>query len=298
MSFRYGFGYFVRMSALISVIVLGVSVVLAEESVEETQERRVWHVCMRCKDKDAESITDALRRANPKDTILVYWEPGFPYYMEHLVIDKPVRIISTAAAGDMMNYDYYPVIASVSPQVVYIRSPGVELIGFNIMYLQRPEECHDPRACYADTVGIRLEAPATIRHVAITNCATGILAVYDDEYLDTGSIISHCRIGLPPDHGLTETGFSQTRNHYGIVLLGARQDGPGLGTGSDKITNCQIMRNTQYGLVYTSRNEPIRRNNTIQFNSRGPFRVVRPELDDQNTLVWIDTPEDESDKSD
>jgi hypothetical protein len=288
---KFGFSYMVKKTMFILVILLMVSAGWAAEQ----ESHRVWHVCMRCPDKDAPSISDALRQANPKDTILVYWEPDFPYYMEQLVIDKPVRIISTAAAGDMMNYDYYPVIVSVSPQVVHIRSPGVELIGFNIMYLQKPEECHDKRACYSDTVGIRLEAPATIRQVAITNCSTGILAVYDNEYLKTGSIISHCRIGLPPDHGLTETGFSQTRNHYGIVLLGARQDGPGRGTGRDKITNCIIMRNTQYGLVYTSRNEPVRRNNTIEFNAGGPFRVVRPELDDQNRFVWIDTPADDSD---
>lgn len=275
------------------VWVMGTLILIPFTLAEEGDQNRVWHVCMQCSDRDSPSISDALRRAKPKDTILVYWDPGFPYYMEHLIIDKPVRIISNAAAGDIMTYDLYPVIASVSREIVRITVPGVELIGLNIMYLQKPADCNDEKLCYTESTGIRLDAPAIIRQVAITNCSTGILAAYEKPYLDQASTIQLCRIGLPPDHGLTQTGFSQTQNHFGLVLLGCRQEGRYLGVGRDKITGCQIMRNTQYGLVYTTVNEPIMEGNLIEFNGKGPFQVVSPNLGEKQELIWLGQPDDQ-----
>jgi hypothetical protein len=282
------------MTTLLSAIVwvMGTLIMFSVTSAEKGDQNRVWHVCMQCSERDSPSISDALRRAKPHDTILVYWEPGFPYYMEHLVIDKPVRIISNTAAGDIMTYDLYPVIASVSHEVVRITVPGVELIGLNIMYLQQPADCNDEKLCYMESTGIRLDAPAIIRQVAITNCATGILAAYDKPYLDQASTIQLCRIGLPPDHGLTKAGFNQTRNHFGLVLLGCREEGRYLGVGRDRITDCQIMRNTQYGLVYTTANEPVMEGNLVEFNGKGPFKVVNPTLGKEQELIWFDQPDD------
>ncbi len=266
---------------------LMVSAVFAESDTSS----RVWHVCMECSERDFPTIGDALRHAQPQDTILVYWEPSFPYYLEHLVIDKPVRIISNAAAGDISSYDYYPVIASVSREIVHIKVPGVELIGFNIMYLRKADDCEDETLCYEESTGIRLDAPALIRQIAINNCSTGILTAYTKPYLGQTSTIQLCRIGLPPDHGLTKTGFMQTQNHYGMVLLGCREDGQYLGVGRDKIVDCQIMRNTQYGLVYTTANEPDMVGNLIEFNGKGPFKIVQPKLGENQKLVWFEPSE-------
>ncbi len=217
---------------------------------------------------------------------------GFPYYTEHLVIDKPVRIISNVAAGDIPDYDLYPVITSQSPELVHITVPGVEFIGFNLMYLQKPPECEDKSICYADTVGLRLDAPASIRQCAITNCSTGILAAYQNPGLKAGSIIQQCRIGIPPDHGINIEGLNATRNHFGIVLLGNRQNGnrqngPEPGIGKDTIRDCQIIRNTQYGIVFTPASEPDLVGNVIEFNGVAPFRIIRPDLDHRNGLVWL-----------
>ncbi len=271
-----------------SFLLIGLSVMFSVASADDEAPGRVWHVCMECAERDFPSIGDALRQAKPKDTILVYWEPAFPYYMEHLVIDKPVRIISNAAAADITSYDYYPVIASVSNEIVHITVPGVELIGFNLIYLQKPADCEDEALCYAESIGLRLDAPALIRQVAITNCSTGILTAYTKPYLGQASTIQLCRIGLPPDHGLTQTGFMQTKNHYGIVLLGCRQEGQYLGVGRDKISDCQIMRNAQYGLVYTTANEPEMLGNLIELNGKGPFRIVNPKLGENQKLIWFD----------
>lgn len=249
---------------------------------------KVWHVCMQCTERDTASIGEALMKAEPRDTILVYWEPGFPYYMEELVIDKPVRIISNVAAGDIPNYDLYPVITSLSKQIVHITVPGVELIGFNLMYLAKPGECEEEAACYEGRVGIRLDAPATIRQCAITNCTTGILAAYRIKELQSGSSIERCRIGIPPDHGITPAGLEQTSNHFGLVLLGCRQDGPGLGSGRDVIRDCQIMRNTLYGVVYTRQNAPELTGNIIEINGKAPFRVIGTGLAPGGSLVWVD----------
>ena len=249
---------------------------------------KVWHVCMQCAERDTPSIGEALRKAEPRDTVLVYWEPGFPYYMEELVIDKPVRIISNVAAGDIPNYDLYPVITSLSKQIVHITVPGVELIGFNLMYLAKPAECEDQAACYEGRVGIRLDAPATIRQCAITNCSTGILAAYRFQGLKTGSSIEQCRIGIPADHGINPAGLEQTSNHFGLVLLGCRQDGPDLGSGADVIRDCQIMRNTLYGVVYNRKNATELIGNIVEINGKGPFRVIGTGLGPGGGLVWVD----------
>nr|HPQ42254.1 hypothetical protein [bacterium] len=240
-------------------------------SVPVTQ-ARVWHVCMECPDGDFKTISDAVRKAEPRDTILVYWEPRYPYYMESLVIDKPLRIISHPAAGDLMEYDLYPVITATGDSIIRITVPGVELIGFNIMFLEKPGEPDDPQR-FDTQVGIRLDAPALIRQCAITNCSTGILAAYTAMNSDTGSRIQMCRVGLPPDHGLDRRGLRQTRNLFGLVLLGA-QAGSGYprGSGMDRITDSQIMRNLYYGVVYTPENPPQMVNNLVELNGTAPYR--------------------------
>lgn len=258
---------------------------------------KVWHVCMRCGEQSVQSIEEALRQAQPRDTILVYWEPEFPYYMEHLVIDKPVRIISNAAAGDIPNYDLYPVITTQAAEIVRITVPGVELIGFNLTFLQKPRDCVDKAGCYNDSVGIRLEAPAIIQHCAITNCTTGILAEYRSSTLQTGSTIQRCRIGIPADHGINPVDLNQISNHFGLVLLGCRLHGPGLGSGTDSIRDCQIVRNTLYGVVYTPSNEPDLSGNLIDYNGEGPFRVALPGLDVRNRLVWLNEPPESDSKA-
>lgn len=249
---------------------------------------RVWHVCMECDSGDARTIGEALRQAEPRDTILVYWEPRFPYYMESLVIDKPVRIISHPAAADLINYDLFPVLTATEDVIVRITVPGVELIGFNIMFLEKPA-VPDVPGDFDPHVGIWLEAPAVIRQCAVTNCTTGIVAAYSRMAAPGGSRIQMCRIGLPPDHGLNRRGLRQTRNLIGMVLMGARNgSGFPVGSGSDSISNCQIMRNHFYGVVYTLKNPPVMDGNLVEMNGTAPFRIARSTLDSSGNLVWAD----------
>ncbi|MCD4653522.1 hypothetical protein K8T06_06265 [bacterium] len=271
-----------RMRDLLKIIFL-VSVCLLMNVI--SAQGRVWHVCMSCDEGDEKTIGAAIKKAKPRDTILVYWEPRFPYFMEQLTIDKPLRIISYAAAGDVADYDLYPVITATGKEIIHITVPGVELIGFNVMYLEKPEN-PDSDNEFDGRVGIRLSAPALIRYCAITNCSTGILTEYNTSNPPTGSRIQMCRIGLPADHGLDRQGLSQTRNLFGMVLLGSRKTGPELGRGSDKIADCQIMRNTKYGIVYTPLNQPFMEQNLIELNGLGPYRVALPKLGKKNKLIW------------
>jgi len=247
---------------------------------------RVWHVCMDCEKRDAITIGEAISMAKPRDTILVYWEPRLPYYMEHLVIDKPLRIISHPAAGDFANYDYFPVLTASGKEIIHITVPGVELIGFNIMYLTKPVLTDDDTTFEGQT-GILLSAPALIRHCAITNCRAGILTAYNTPEKPSGSRIQMCRIGLPPDHGLNRKDLRQTRNLFGMVLLGSRKNDSELGKGTDQISDCQIMRNVKYGVVHTPENRPAMQQNIIELNGLAPFRIALPELDSNNQLKWL-----------
>lgn len=248
---------------------------------------KVWHVCMDCEERDTRTIGEAVRQAAPRDTILVYWEPRYPYYMEKLVIDKPLRLISYAAAGDILDYDLYPVLTATGKEIIHIAVPGVELIGFNIMYLQKPEPIESDTE-FLGRVGIRLSAPALIRSCGITNCSTGIYADYGSYSGTQGSRIQLCRIGLPPDHGLNRKGLSQTVNYFGMVLMGSHPVGVSARYASDHVADCQIMRNNQYGIVYTPRNKPIMENNIVELNGQAPFRIAQPTLAPDQTLLWIE----------
>ncbi|MBN1295487.1 hypothetical protein JXA80_01825 [bacterium] len=263
----------------IAVLILVTSVFVGVPGIHG----RVWRVCMACDDGDVQTLGEALLKAEPRDTILVVWEPSFPYAIESIVINKPVRIISHPAAGDITDYDLFPVLTSTRSPIVRITVPGVELIGFNVMYLEKPA-VPDDDAEYAGRVGIHLEAPALIRYCAVTNCSAAVVAAYSHPPSSaTGSRIEHCRIGIPGDHGLDRENMKHSLNLYGLVLLGH----PGWTDGCDRITGNQIMRNRRTGVVYTPQNKPCMSDNLVELNGDGPFRIARRQPNSEDRLHWI-----------
>ncbi len=246
---------------------------------------RVWHVCLKCPESNVGTIGDALKAASPGDTILVYWEADFPYFLENLVIDKAVRIISNAAAGDLTDFDLYPVITAVRSPVVHITVPGVELIGFNIRYLTPPSRENSDDRVFNRQVGIRMDVPATIKNCSITGCGTGILMMGSHTRYPQSGRIEKCRIGLPADHAVKDR--KATGNLFGIVFIGSR------GTPENKsqpllISECLIMRNRFYGVVYSPSHPVKMKENLIEVNGKRPFRVAADTPDKAGRFVWSD----------
>ncbi len=249
---------------------------------------RVWHVCMACPESSVQTIQEALRACAPEDTIVVYWETQYPYYLEHLVIDKPVRLISNTAAGDLTNFDLYPVITSGESEIIRVTVPGVELIGFNITHMKPPTIPDGDRKVHFQ-VGIRLEAPAHIKNCAFTNCGTGILINYHTNPQGLGSVIENCRIGLPADHAVKKGKFKTTQNYFGIAILPVAPDmihQPILAP--DLIRNCTIMRNYYYGVVYPAKNAPNMEQCIVELNGKRPFRLIK-DLSKDGSIQWMDT---------
>jgi hypothetical protein len=247
---------------------------------------RVLVVALNRPDARFSTISEAVKKAKPHDTILVYWEKNCSFFLEHLVIDKPIRIISHPAASDIEDFHYFPtILASGYPEIVHISSPGVEMIGFNIVGPGK-QMSPDDRS-YKKHTGIRLDYPALIRLCSITGCGTAILAHYRQLDNVQGSRIEQCRIGLAADEPENAAMVIRWKNDFGIVLLGVFGSETPV---RDRIQDCRIMNNRWYGLVYLTFTAPEIRKSTLELNGLRPFRIARSVDTDKGLLSWLDEP--------
>ena len=247
------------------------------------------HVCMECRELDCRTIEQAIQKADPYDTIIVHWEPGYPIMMEHLVIDKPLRIESRSEAGSLDDFNVHPLIAlsdESHKEVIDVLVPNVEICGLNIMRTSVRTLRHHDQSVFDTQVGIRLRAPAVIRYCQITKCRTAILAEYSPGQT-TGSTFDHCYLGQPTLTKWTENSAGHPGNWFGAVLIMtscAESKSPV----SDQFYDCSIVSNRYYGVVFSSVRRPTMKSCLVELNGDRPFREIHCELLPDRRMNWVD----------
>lgn len=247
-------------------------------------------VCMECSDRQVRTIGEALRKADPGDRIVVVWEPAFPIYSEHLVIDKPVHLISRSGDARPGGFDEHPVLTASFEryrEVIDVNSPGVVIEGLNVSNLRSVPVVAGEDTRFEAEIGIRLRVPAVLTGCQVTKCRTAILFQYDAQKQE--SIITDCRIGYPTFTRWEPDIRNHPGNFFGIVIINPGGEPDSHSGGTITIRNCSITGNRFYGLVFPSDRMPQMENNIVELNGFRPFRVIQPEPPECGCFVWADS---------
>ncbi len=247
------------------------------------------HVCMQCKEGKVKTIERAVRVAKSGDTILVHWEPDFPIFLDHAVIDKPITLTVAPGKSTLDDFDSHPIISPVGgyKEVIEITVPGVTISGLNITNFAGVS-ADSSDAEFDGEVGIRCSAPAVIQYCQFTKCSAAVLLQYDPGKFAVGSRIENCRIGYPTFEKWSPKRPKHPGNLTGVVILDpgcAASENPGI---PDEIKACTITGNRYYGIVFAPGRKPVLKDNLIELNGLRPFRVAKCRLSADGGFIWLD----------
>jgi hypothetical protein len=250
-----------------------------------------WIVCLQCPGKKLSTIDEALRRSSAGDTITVIYEPQYPIILEHVVINKAIKLTSRHPDLGIDNFDTHPIISSrfsEAPEIIRVTVPGVEISGFNFDNLGALTDTSVPETSFGRESGVLLEAPATISYCKFNHLQTAILTRYTAWPGKEGSNIHHCQIGEPTSMQWDKDAQKHPGNFYGLLLLppGKTDSSPPIAY-SDTIASCKIVGNRYYGVVYSPINQPKLVETIVELNGIRPFRICKPGQGENGAIQWI-----------
>jgi hypothetical protein len=247
-------------------------------------------VCMRCPGKHVTTLAEAIRQAEPGDTVVVKWEPDFPIFVDHLVIDKPITLISRSDKTGSEDFDSHPILTvpfDKFREVIDVTVPGVVIKGFTITNLGSLPDDPDDDTRFDSEIGIRLRAPASISHCQIIKCRTAILIQYP--HPASGGLIDHCRLGHPTFASWSTEIEDHPGNFFGVVVLPpqASDSKTVKSFHLPEIRNNTIVSNRYYGIVFPVDHTLQLSENIIELNGRRPFRRCNTSLSEEGRFIWV-----------